>query len=187
MASSTPSKMTRNEMENDRIKRQHQSLLLTQAKAMLAFYVNIYIVIYNLLSACLWGYIFLNTVLFLFRSQPITSTQTTTSYMSGLFTTTSPPVLSSFPASVQNLVHRLEGLYDYRNTGTRVKWTQTLAVLEVVHSLFGWVRSPVGTTAAQVYSRLWTVWAVVEAVPEVSLEAIANREGIPAMAQGSGS
>lgn len=47
------------------------------------------------------------------------------------------------------------------------KWTQTLAVLEVVHAALGWVRSPLGTVASQVASRLWTVWGVVEAAPEI--------------------
>ena len=41
-------------------------------------------------------------------------------------------------------------------------------MLEVVHSAVGWVRSPVPTTLAQVASRVWTVWGVVEAEPSVS-------------------
>ncbi|KAL9650262.1 hypothetical protein ABK040_014917 [Willaertia magna] len=35
---------------------------------------------------------------------------------------------------------------------------QTLAVLEIVHSLIGFVRSPVFTTLMQVFSRLFVVW-----------------------------
>lgn len=41
--------------------------------------------------------------------------------------------------------------------------------MEIVHALLGWVRSPVATTAAQVASRLWSVWAVAENFPSVSL------------------
>ncbi|KAE8392017.1 hypothetical protein ETB97_007958 [Aspergillus alliaceus] len=39
--------------------------------------------------------------------------------------------------------------------------TQTLAVLEILHSLFGIVRAPVLTTAMQVASRLLLVWGVM--------------------------
>jgi very-long-chain (3R)-3-hydroxyacyl-CoA dehydratase len=56
---------------------------------------------------------------------------------------------------------------EYANLGWWVKWTQTLAILEVVHSALGLVKSPVGTVAAQVASRLWAIWGVVEAVPAV--------------------
>jgi very-long-chain (3R)-3-hydroxyacyl-CoA dehydratase len=35
---------------------------------------------------------------------------------------------------------------------------QTLAILEVVHAMLGFVRSPVGTTAMQVASRLFVAW-----------------------------
>lgn len=51
--------------------------------------------------------------------------------------------------------------------GRWIKWTQTLAMLEILNSGLGWVRSPLGTTVSQVASRLWTVWGVVEASPEV--------------------
>jgi len=38
---------------------------------------------------------------------------------------------------------------------------QTAAVLEVVHAVIGLVRSPVGTTAVQVWSRVTLVWLVL--------------------------
>lgn len=78
----------------------------------------------------------------------------------------------------------------YGGVGNFVKWTQTLAVLEVVHSalgvyssrhalnrdiqtattnralsIVGLVRSPLSTTLMQVSSRLALVWAVVNAYP----------------------
>jgi very-long-chain (3R)-3-hydroxyacyl-CoA dehydratase len=46
--------------------------------------------------------------------------------------------------------------------GTFVKWTQTLAGLEVLHSLTGVVRAPVITTAMQVASRYLLVWGIVD-------------------------
>lgn len=74
-----------------------------------------------------------------------------------------------------NALERLKGNYGVGNLGTWVKWTQTLAVLEIVHSALGWVRSPLGTTGAQVASRIYTVWGVVEAVPQVSQRRVHSR------------
>lgn len=49
--------------------------------------------------------------------------------------------------------------------GEFTKWTQTLALLEVVHSALGLVRSPLPTTVMQVSSRLLLIWAVVNRYP----------------------
>lgn len=42
------------------------------------------------------------------------------------------------------------------------KYTQSLAVLEILHSALGIIRSPLPTTALQVASRLFVIWVVVE-------------------------
>ena len=44
-----------------------------------------------------------------------------------------------------------------------------LAVLEVLHALLGWVRSPLATTLIQVSSRLYLVWGVTHMFPQVCL------------------
>ncbi|KAM0801347.1 tyrosine phosphatase-like protein [Usnea florida] len=49
--------------------------------------------------------------------------------------------------------------------GEFTKWTQTLALLEIVHSASGLVRSPLLTTILQVSSRLFLIWAVVDRYP----------------------
>lgn len=46
-----------------------------------------------------------------------------------------------------------------------VSWVQALAVLEVVHVIFGLVKSSVITTAMQVASRLAIIWGVVRLFP----------------------
>lgn len=46
------------------------------------------------------------------------------------------------------------------------KWVQTLAVLEVVHSILGLVRSPIMTTVMQISSRLLLTWGVVDLFPD---------------------
>ncbi|CAK7211929.1 hypothetical protein SCUCBS95973_001290 [Sporothrix curviconia] len=56
--------------------------------------------------------------------------------------------------------------------GSFVRWTQTLALLEVVHSLLGVVRAPVFTTAMQVASRLLLVWAVVYPFPNATTSSV---------------
>uniref|UniRef100_A0A060T2I4 Very-long-chain (3R)-3-hydroxyacyl-CoA dehydratase n=1 Tax=Blastobotrys adeninivorans TaxID=409370 RepID=A0A060T2I4_BLAAD len=48
------------------------------------------------------------------------------------------------------------------------KYVQTLAVLEVVHSVLGLVKSPIVTTVIQISSRLLLVWGVVDLFPEVA-------------------
>ncbi len=58
--------------------------------------------------------------------------------------------------------------YLYPYLGDLVKWTQTLAALEIAHSLSGLVRSPVLTTVMQVASRFLLVWGVVDRFPQVA-------------------
>ncbi|KAJ3279005.1 hypothetical protein HDU76_009669, partial [Blyttiomyces sp. JEL0837] len=57
----------------------------------------------------------------------------------------------------------------YPTMGQIVLWVQTAAVLEIFHSLFGFVRSPVLTTIMQVSSRLTLVWLVAEQFPYVQV------------------
>lgn len=53
-----------------------------------------------------------------------------------------------------------------------VRWTQTLALLEVAHSILGVVRAPFFTTAMQVASRLLLVWAIVYPFPNATTSSI---------------
>lgn len=46
-----------------------------------------------------------------------------------------------------------------------LKVVQTAAVLEVVHSMIGLVKSPWMTAFMQVFSRVWTLWAVMNISP----------------------
>ncbi|KAF3013780.1 hypothetical protein E8E14_010434 [Neopestalotiopsis sp. 37M] len=52
-------------------------------------------------------------------------------------------------------------------TGEFVLWTQTLMIMDVLHALFGVVRSDPFTAAAQVASRYVAVWAVQYNFPEL--------------------
>ncbi|MCJ1476727.1 hypothetical protein MMC13_005395 [Lambiella insularis] len=53
----------------------------------------------------------------------------------------------------------------YAHVGEYAKWTQTLALLEIVHSATNLIRSPLPTTVAQVASRLLLVWGIVDTHP----------------------
>ena len=44
---------------------------------------------------------------------------------------------------------------------------QTAALAEVVHAALGLVRAPVGTTAVQVWSRVWLLWGILKLAPAV--------------------
>ncbi|OCK74535.1 PTPLA-domain-containing protein [Lepidopterella palustris CBS 459.81] len=56
----------------------------------------------------------------------------------------------------------------YKSTEMFARLTQTVAVLEVMHSLFGIVRAPVTTTLMQVASRLLLVWGIGYNFPQTT-------------------
>ena len=67
---------------------------------------------------------------------------------------------------VQHLLtapHPIQTLYSHIHRPLQL--TQSLAALEIVHSLLGFVRSPVLTTAIQVFSRLFIVWGITHIAP----------------------
>ncbi len=66
-------------------------------------------------------------------------------------------------ATVGKLEHLLDALFPL------LKWTQTLALLEVVHAVLGVVRASPLTTAMQVASRILVVWVVLDRYPQIVL------------------
>ncbi|KAI1505429.1 tyrosine phosphatase-like protein [Biscogniauxia marginata] len=58
--------------------------------------------------------------------------------------------------------------FAYPAVGQFCKWTQTLAGMEVLHSLLGIVRAPVITTFMQVFSRYALVWGIVDLFPSLA-------------------
>lgn len=55
-----------------------------------------------------------------------------------------------------------------RGWGYQTAVVQSLAIMEVVHSLLGFVRSPLFTTAIQVWTRYVLVWGVANLFKDVS-------------------
>jgi very-long-chain (3R)-3-hydroxyacyl-CoA dehydratase len=137
--------------------------------------IQLYLVAFNVISALGWGYVLILTLLHLFDldGKAKLAPSTASSLLSRFFSTLSLPkvlkpvtVESRFPSYLQPLYQRATTLF-YR-VGPQTALVQTFAVLEVLHVLFGWVRSPIQTTMMQVSSRLFLVWGITEQFPAVS-------------------
>ncbi|KAF2861208.1 protein tyrosine phosphatase [Piedraia hortae CBS 480.64] len=63
--------------------------------------------------------------------------------------------------------------HTYQGVGEFTKWTQTLAVLEILHAALGIVRAPLMTTVMQVASRLLLVWGICHNFPQVPASSLA--------------
>jgi very-long-chain (3R)-3-hydroxyacyl-CoA dehydratase len=143
--------------------------------------VKYYLVAYNLLSALGWAFVLILTVIHLFdldgnsSSVEYSSPRSATSTLARFFTTL-PFVKSSsyakpswkFEKIVPALlvpVYQRAGT-TFARVGVATAAVQTCAILEVLHALLGWVRSPIQTTVIQVSSRLILVWGITEQFPE---------------------
>lgn len=128
--------------------------------------VKYYLVVYNVLSTLGWGYVLVATLAHLAGLD--TSSDAEATFLPAAFTRYLPiiPRLSgarhrlekSVPLALVPLVRR--ACTTYAAVGYQTSVVQSFAVLEVLHALLGWVRSPVGTTTAQVASRLYLVWGI---------------------------
>jgi very-long-chain (3R)-3-hydroxyacyl-CoA dehydratase len=140
--------------------------------------LKVYLVAYNIFSVLGWAYVLGLTLTHLFNldgnadAVQTHSTSVLSRFMSSLLSL--PKVLRSTPTTVESrLPSFLQPIYHrststYLRVGTQTAIVQTFAVLEVVHVLLGWVRSPLQTTVMQVSSRLFLVWGIADQFPEVS-------------------
>ncbi|ORY35016.1 tyrosine phosphatase-like protein [Naematelia encephala] len=128
--------------------------------------VKIYLLLYNTAAAVLWAHLLYLLLSFLYTSFVSSALVTPRRPETVLKKLLNQSTRIYLPKVVDDFTTRLSGSYDYKNLGWWTKVTQSLAVLEIVHSATGIVRSPFLTTAMQVASRLWTVWGIVEPVPE---------------------
>ncbi|GAW03914.1 PTPLA-domain-containing protein [Lentinula edodes] len=149
--------------------------LKSNKKAAPAF-VKYYLFAYNVLSTIGWAYILIFTIIHVFdldgKSTSITSSSSTASSTLGRLFSSIPFIKSTQKFNtVGGLEARLHPLLvpvyrraatTFGRIGVTTAWVQSCALLEVVHVLLGWVRSPLQTTAMQVSSRLFLVWGIVE-------------------------
>lgn len=119
-----------------------------------------YLIAYNVASCLGWGLVLYATLAHLF-------TAPTPSKLKRIFSSTPKPP-QWLPAALHPLVQRARTAYGPGDVGSVVRLVQTGALLEVVHVLFGMVRSPLVTTAMQVASRIYLVWGITESFPAVS-------------------
>lgn len=124
-----------------------------------------YLVAYNVISFALWVRIFLGTLLYLCTGSPQRKmfsgwfVQFLSKYTPTMITAPLPNFTQYHPIVTEMLV-RAASLHDY--IAPLVVFTQSLAVLEILHALLGMVRSGVFMTSVQVVSRLLVVWLVTE-------------------------
>ncbi|GAA6062954.1 hypothetical protein JCM10212_005344 [Sporobolomyces blumeae] len=108
-----------------------------------------YLVAYNLASAAAWAYVLSLVV----------------KHLGGADGYTGVKEYFGQRGAIETFEKRASTAFD--QFGDSVKWVQTAAILEAVHSATRLVRSPLGTTVAQIASRLLIVWYVCVVYPEV--------------------
>jgi very-long-chain (3R)-3-hydroxyacyl-CoA dehydratase len=112
--------------------------------------VRFYLLAYNTFSALGWTY-----VLFLAFSHLLNPSATSPE-------ANSPSKIDILPAYLPPFLQLIlqRSYTTYANVGSTTAAVQSFAILEVLHVLLGWVRSPLGTTTMQISSRLFLVWGI---------------------------
>ncbi|TCD70342.1 hypothetical protein EIP91_003971 [Steccherinum ochraceum] len=136
--------------------------------------IKLYLAAYNALSAAGWSYVLLVTAVHLLDlDNPKTTPPALLSLVQQIPylppRTSLPKYNRSYnaelflPQAVVPLLRR--ATTTYARVGYQTALVQSLAVMEVVHSVLGFVRSPLFTTAMQVWSRYLLVWGVANVFP----------------------
>lgn len=127
--------------------------------------LTLYLVVYNLLSFVGWLRVFIGVVLYMVHGSAARS-MVYDSVREFVHKYTPQAIASPSLSFAQHhpyfatVLQRMTEVHDY--IGPLVVLVQSLAVLEVVHSAFGWVKTNPLVTAVQVASRLIIVWGVSE-------------------------
>lgn len=82
------------------------------------------------------------------------------------------PLESQLPLLFRPVYQRAQTAF--LRVGSQTAFIQSFAVLEILHVILGWVRSPLPTTASQVASRLFLVWGITEQFVEVNLPSLSS-------------
>ncbi|KAH9948671.1 tyrosine phosphatase-like protein [Amylocystis lapponica] len=136
--------------------------------------IKYYLLAYNVLSTIGWSYVLFLTLAHLAGVTAEAPARAPASYLPASVAAYFP----SFFRTASSTKHALEkhlspalvpvlrrACTAYNAVGTTTLIVQSGAVLEVLHALAGWVRSPVATTASQVASRLYMVWGITYFFP----------------------
>jgi len=151
-------------------------------------WIGVYLILYNTVTTLLWSYLLVLVFYHLFLTPtprtallnpiPQTSTYPTAlsfilSHLQKIFSFSTPPstppaskaatgVASALEGIAFALVEKARATYTSRGIGIYTAFVQSVAILEVVHALFRWTKSPLVTTIMQVASRLIVVWWIGE-------------------------
>lgn len=122
--------------------------------------VKAYLFAYNVLSAAGWMLVFYRTLAHLSTSESASSSSSSSLLAFLKKSRSFPPVWvpSIVPPHLVPFYQRACTTYDA--VGSTTALVQSVAVLEVLHSRFRLVMSPLPTTAMQVTSRIFSVWFV---------------------------
>ncbi|WFD42551.1 very-long-chain (3R)-3-hydroxyacyl-CoA dehydratase [Malassezia psittaci] len=127
--------------------------------------LTFYLVVYNLLQFVGWLRIFIGLNLYLLHGS--SARKMVLDSVKDFVTKYTPEVIASSSVSfaqhhpyIQVVLDRMSSVHEY--IGPLVVIFQSLAVLEVVHAAFGWVKASPVVVAIQVASRLIVLWLVTE-------------------------
>jgi very-long-chain (3R)-3-hydroxyacyl-CoA dehydratase len=127
-----------------------------------------YLVAYNLLNAIGWSYILIATLTHVFALDQKPG------QFHALGWVDRPTGYPDWAVYLEKHVLPLGSMHTLRRMSTTgqtlalpTTFVQTLAVMEVVHSLLGWVRSPLVTVLMQVASRYYAIYGVNYLFPHV--------------------
>ncbi|KEP47225.1 tyrosine phosphatase [Rhizoctonia solani 123E] len=120
--------------------------------------VKYYLITYNIASCLGWLTVLVATLSHL-SGRSITPPSTLARLFNAAKTPKTPYWL---PSALHPIFKRACTTFAIGRVGPIVRVVQSGALLEVLHVLMGWVRSPLGTTAMQVASRVYLVWGVTE-------------------------
>ncbi|KAI0630243.1 PTPLA-domain-containing protein [Trametes polyzona] len=138
--------------------------------------VKYYLLFYNVLSALGWSYVLLSTLVHVFdldgahsaHGIPLHAWLARIPFLPAarkIFATSAAARLeASLPPWAVPILRRAGTAY--ARVGKQTAFVQSWAALEVLHVLFGWVRSPLVTTLIQVASRLYLVWSITYQFPQ---------------------
>lgn len=144
-----------------------------------------YLVAYNLASALGWAYVLACLLIHLFNldapSSPWAARLQSIPFLSKAATvlhlSRTAHIEKRIPAALRPFLVPVlrRATTAYARVGWQTAVVQTCAVLEVVHSLLGWVRSPLTTVAMQVASRYYAVYGVTYLFESVRISYVVAR------------
>ncbi|KAI0085145.1 protein tyrosine phosphatase [Irpex rosettiformis] len=121
--------------------------------------IKYYLVAYNFANALGWGYILVSTLIHIFALDQ--GSVSVTGWVDR------PAGYPAWALYFEKNFLPNEWFHTFRRCGTTgeklgraTTIVQTFAILEVLHSLLGWVRSPFGTVLMQVASRYYAIYGV---------------------------